>query len=73
MAPGAGPIIATEIRAALAGVADAPRVHAFSGGLGGRNLPLGTLARLLEAAGKKEPTRFAVIDADPEKMERTDA
>jgi pyruvate ferredoxin oxidoreductase alpha subunit len=70
ISPGAGPIVATEIRAALSDIADAPRVHAFAGGLGGRNLPLSVLKRLLAAAKGDHPVRFAVIDADPLKMSR---
>jgi len=68
MSPGSGPIVATEIRAALGELPDPPRVHAFAGGLGGRNLPLRTLWRLVEAAKAEHPIRFAVIDADPDKM-----
>jgi pyruvate ferredoxin oxidoreductase alpha subunit len=68
ISPGSGPIIATEIRAAVSELPDPPRVHAFAGGLGGRNLPLDILPRLVEAAGSAEPVRFAIIDADPGKM-----
>jgi len=68
MAPGAGAIVASEIRAALFDSPERPRVHAFAGGLGGRNLPLGTLKRLLDAIKVPEPVDFAVIDVEPDKM-----
>jgi hypothetical protein len=72
VSPGAGPIVATEIRAAVADMPDAPRVHSFAGGLGGRNLPLSVLQRLLAAAKGDKPVRFAVIDADPDKASLED-
>jgi pyruvate ferredoxin oxidoreductase alpha subunit len=68
MSPGAGAIVATEIRAALYGVEGAPRVHAFAGGLGGRNLPLATLAKLVAAAGAEQPVDFAIIDAEASRI-----
>ncbi len=60
--PGAGGILATEVRAALAGLRGAPRVHGAVAGLGGRDIPLEILPRLLRLADAAEPVHCAVID-----------
>lgn len=66
--PGAGGIVAAELRAALAGLADAPRVHALAAGLGGRDVPLEILPRLVAAARAPQPVRFAILDVDPQRL-----
>ncbi|HFD15675.1 MAG TPA: pyruvate ferredoxin oxidoreductase [Rhodospirillales bacterium] len=60
--PGAGGILANEVRAALAGLPDAPRVHGAVAGLGGRDIPLEILPRLLALAEAAEPVRCTVVD-----------
>ena len=61
--PGAGGIVGAEVRAALTELDPAPRVHNFAVGLGGRDIPLEILARLL-AAIEGKPSRFAIFDVD---------
>jgi pyruvate ferredoxin oxidoreductase alpha subunit len=61
--PGAGGIVGAEVRAALTELDPAPRVHNFAVGLGGRDIPLEILARLLTAIEGK-PSRFAIFDVD---------
>ncbi|MCX8049668.1 MAG: hypothetical protein N3A55_08425 [Methylohalobius sp.] len=61
--PGAGGIVGAEARAALMELEHPPRVHNFAVGLGGRDVPLEILERLLAATGS-EPTRFAIFDVD---------
>jgi pyruvate ferredoxin oxidoreductase alpha subunit len=61
--PGAGGIVGAEVRAALTELDPPPRVHNFAVGLGGRDIPLEILARLL-AAIEGKPSRFAIFDVD---------
>jgi pyruvate ferredoxin oxidoreductase alpha subunit len=72
ISPGIGPIVGTEVRAALSELSKPPRVHSFAVGLGGRNVPLDILPRVVAAAREGRPTRFAIIDADPSKMPAED-
>jgi pyruvate ferredoxin oxidoreductase alpha subunit len=61
--PGAGGIVGAEVRAALLGSGAPPRVHDFAVGLGGRDVPLDLLPRILEAikgpASSSSPRRIA--------------
>ncbi len=69
--PGVGGMVANEVRAALAGMPQAPRVHGVIAGLGGRDIPLEILPRLMELARSVEPVRCTVIDlakAPPARM-----
>lgn len=66
--PGAGPIVAAEVRAALSELANPPRVHAVAAGLGGRDIGLGLYARLLEVARGECTERFRILDLDPERL-----
>lgn len=68
ISPGTGPIVASEIRAALSELPDPPRVHAFAAGLGGRDIPMDILPRMIAAARGGTPVRFSIIDADPSRM-----
>ncbi|GAB6067839.1 pyruvate ferredoxin oxidoreductase subunit alpha [Methylothermus subterraneus] len=61
--PGGGGIVGAEVRAALSELAQPPRVHNFAVGLGGRDVPLETLSRLL-AAIEEGSWRFAIFDVD---------
>ncbi len=60
--PGVGGILATEVRSALAGLRDAPRVHGAIAGLGGRDIPIEVLPRLLKLTESAEAVRCTVID-----------
>ncbi|MFN3919541.1 MAG: hypothetical protein ACK4JF_04550, partial [Methylohalobius sp.] len=62
--PGAGGIVGSEVRAALTELKNPPRVHNFAVGLGGRDVPLDVVQRVLSAIDAKHPTRFAIFDAD---------
>lgn len=66
--PGMGGILGTEVRAALAGMKKPPMVRNFAVGLGGRDIPLGTLSKLLDAAKGQGPEGFAILDVEPERL-----
>jgi pyruvate ferredoxin oxidoreductase alpha subunit len=73
LSPGGGGIVGPEVRGALYGLEDAPRVHNFAVGLGGRDVPLDTYERLLTAVqGSGAPTDFAIFDADLNKLPEED-
>ncbi|MCL5284378.1 MAG: pyruvate ferredoxin oxidoreductase [Nitrospirae bacterium] len=67
LSPGSGGIVAHEIRSALYGVADSPRVVNFAVGLGGRDVPGKIFREMLEALEKRPPA-FSIFDLDPEKL-----
>ena len=68
LSPGSGGIVGTEVRAALAGMPDAPRVHNFSVGLGGRDVPLDIYPRIHEALRSGSGIPFDVLDLEPDKL-----
>lgn len=69
LSPGGGGIVGLEVLAALSEMNDPPKVHNFAAGLGGRDIPLEILPRLLTAVRKTDrPTRFSIIDVDLEKL-----
>ncbi len=72
LSPGGGGIVGAEVRAALSELPDAPRVHNFAVGLGGRDVPLDIYPRLLAAAQSSGPTRFAIFDADLDRLPEGD-
>jgi pyruvate/2-oxoacid:ferredoxin oxidoreductase alpha subunit len=53
--PGAGGILHQELRAALYGMPDAPRVHGLLAGVGGVNVPPQRIAAFVRAARAGEP------------------
>ena len=69
LSPGLGGIVGTEVKAALAGP-DAPAIYNFAVGLGGRDIPLEILPRILESLDG-EPG-FAVLDAELDKLPEED-
>jgi pyruvate ferredoxin oxidoreductase alpha subunit len=69
---GSGGIIGAEVRSALFGEPNPPRVHNFAAGLGGRDMPLEIYPRLLKAAEAPEPTRFAIMDVELQKLPETE-
>ncbi len=69
---GGGGIVGPEVRAALTEMANLPRVHNVALGLGGRDIPLETYARLLQLAEAPEPIRFSVFDAELDKLPEED-
>ena len=68
LSPGAGGILANEVRAALYGAAGAPRVHGFAIGLGGRDMPVELYPRIIEQAQAATPARFSVLDLVAERL-----
>ncbi len=72
LSPGAGGIVGAEVRAAMSELADAPRVHNVALGLGGRDIPMSSYAELLALAERDAPLRFAVFDADLNKLPEED-
>lgn len=69
LGPGGQGILTAEVRAALYDLPSPPRVHGVAAGLGGRDMPLSLLPRLLELAGS-HPQPFRIIDLRPEHLPR---
>ncbi|MEW6120144.1 MAG: pyruvate ferredoxin oxidoreductase [Pseudomonadota bacterium] len=68
LSPGGGGIVGAEVKAALFDMPAPPRVHNFAVGLGGRDIPLETYPRLLQAVATQAPQPFALFDVDPGKL-----
>jgi len=68
LSPGSGGIVGTEIRAALSEMQHAPRVHNFSVGLGGRDVPLDIYPRIHEAVRAGSGIPFDILDLEPDKL-----
>jgi len=68
LSPGSGGIIGLEVLAALSELPTPPRVHNFAAGLGGRDIPLEILPKLLEVLTEPNDGRFKIIDVDLEKL-----
>lgn len=68
ISPGADGIVGSEVRSALANLEKPPRVHNFAAGLGGRDLPLELYPKLLAAISTQAPTRFSIIDLEPDRL-----
>ena len=69
---GGGGIVGVEVRAALTEMSNAPAVHNFAVGLGGRDIPLDIYPRLLSAIDDKHPVRFSILDANLDKLPEED-
>jgi pyruvate ferredoxin oxidoreductase alpha subunit len=69
---GAGGIVGVEVRAALTEMPNAPAVHNFAVGLGGRDIPLDIYPRLLSAIDDKHPVRFNILDVNLDKLPEED-
>lgn len=69
---GSGGIIGAEVRAALSELKSPPRVHNLAAGLGGRNMPLEILPKLIEASKASDATRFAIMDVDLSRVAKED-
>ncbi len=68
LSPGSGGIVGTEVRAVLSELPAAPRVHNFSVGLGGRDVPLDIYPRIHEAVRAGSGIPFDIIDLEPDKL-----
>ena len=53
--PGAGGVLHQELRAALYGVKDAPRVHGYLAGVGGVNVSPDRIVEFVRSAQASEP------------------
>ncbi|MGE5338790.1 MAG: pyruvate ferredoxin oxidoreductase [Gemmatimonadota bacterium] len=58
--PGAGGVLHQELRAALYGLPDAPRVHGYLAGVGGVNVPPEKIAEFVRNARTTEPKALSV-------------
>ena len=70
--PGGGGIVANELRAALYGMTNAPRIHSYAAGLGGRDIPMDIYPRIIKAINKETPERFAIFDVELDKLAPAD-
>ena len=68
LSPGAGGIIGAEVRAALSRMPDAPEIHNYAAGLGGRDMPQDLLSRMLEASRKPANEAFGIFDVELDKL-----
>lgn len=68
LSPGAGGIVGAEVRAALGAMDNAPEIFNFSVGLGGRDVPLETYERLLQAIGTGAGGGFDMLDLEPARL-----
>jgi pyruvate ferredoxin oxidoreductase alpha subunit len=71
LSPGSGGIVGSEVRAAFSASTDAPRIHNFSVGLGGRDIPLSILPRLHQAVRDGLGLPFAILDLEPDRLPAT--
>jgi pyruvate ferredoxin oxidoreductase alpha subunit len=65
---GAGGIVGLEVSAALNGLDRPPRVHSLVVGLGGRDIPLDILARILQAVRQPGEGGFRILDLNLDKL-----
>ena len=68
ISPGSGGIVGNEVRAAFSGIADAPRIHNFTVGLGGRDVPLEIYPQIHQAVADGSGIPFAILDLEPDKL-----
>ncbi|MEN8106671.1 MAG: pyruvate ferredoxin oxidoreductase [Pseudomonadota bacterium] len=68
LSPGSGGIVGAEVRAAFSEIQDAPRVHNFTVGLGGRDVPLEIYPHLHQAIRDGRGLPFAILDLEPDKL-----
>jgi pyruvate ferredoxin oxidoreductase alpha subunit len=68
ISPGSGGIVGSEVRAAFSEHSSAPRVHNFSVGLGGRDIPLDIYPRLHSALRNGDGLPYAIIDLEPDRL-----
>lgn len=68
ISPGLGGIVGVEVSAALAGMAQAPRVFNHALGLGGRDIPETMYVDLMAAVRDPDAPAFSIFDAEMEKL-----
>lgn len=72
LSPGSGGIVGLEVLAALSELPHPPRVHNFAAGLGGRDIPLEIMPKLLAVLEEPSDRSFRIIDVDLEKLPEED-
>jgi pyruvate ferredoxin oxidoreductase alpha subunit len=72
LSAGGGGIVGTEVRAALSELTQMPRIHSYAVGLGGRDIPIDMYRRLLQSISADKACRFAIFDADLDKLPAED-
>jgi pyruvate ferredoxin oxidoreductase alpha subunit len=70
--PGMGGIVGTEVRAVLSELSQPPRVHSYAVGLGGRDIPLDILPRLLRSIRTPSRESFAIFDLELSRLPEED-
>lgn len=68
ISPGLGGVVGSEVSAVLQSMASPPRVLNYALGLGGRDIPESVYPELMAAAADRQAPRFAVFDADFDKL-----
>ncbi len=68
IAPGSGGIVGLEVLAALSRLEQPPRVHNCAAGLGGRDIPMDILGRLLALVEAETHQDFHVIDVELDRL-----
>lgn len=68
ISPGMGGVLGTEVSAVLSTMDKPPKVFNYALGLGGRDIPVTMYRDLLKTIARKKAPRFAVLDADLEKL-----
>jgi pyruvate ferredoxin oxidoreductase alpha subunit len=68
ISPGLGGVLGTEVSAVLSTLDKAPKVYNFALGLGGRDIPETMYRDLLQTIEDKKAPRFAILDADLDKL-----
>ncbi|MEJ2021022.1 MAG: hypothetical protein P8X43_03005 [Maritimibacter sp.] len=68
ISPGLGGVLGTEVSAVLSTLDNAPTVYNYALGLGGRDIPESMYRDLLKTIEKKSAPRFAILDADLDKL-----
>lgn len=70
--PGSGGIVGLEVLSALSELSNPPKIRNYAVGLGGRDVPLNILRRLLEALDNSESDSFRLFDVELEKLPEED-
>jgi len=73
LSPGGGGIVGIEVLSAITGMDKPPQLHNFTVGLGGRDIPLETLPRLLEKVRTNPtPNHFEIFDVELDRLPEED-
>jgi len=73
LSPGGGGIVGIEVLSAISGMENPPTLHNFTVGLGGRDIPLEILPRLLEKVRTNPtPNQFEIFDVELDRLPEED-